>query len=336
MLSCKTRSQILSVTISNLTKMAVYIIVVFVTAALINYIVLVKSARTKSKDKETASYKRAHALITVGFVLSFITASFIVYFVWIFPTWFKIWSLMGALHCFVFFYLWINIVFNYLTLVLTSPGKGYTLSELDEEGYSAKNRPICRKCRRLQCQGTFHCKQCAYCVRLFSHHSFLANNCVGLNNFSYFYLLLWYSLLGELYGVWQLYRPFKACILHSSVEQTNDCAALGDYPLLFLVLLLALIFTAKSFLFHTMLLRMDVSPDAFSTELKTSSSFFSFAKYLCFKIFKRKLSRHRMKHLLFERKPQWKHIFLPSLNEPPIDLSAEDVIDYELEAGDMV
>ncbi|XP_065057311.1 uncharacterized protein LOC135685329 [Rhopilema esculentum] len=315
--------------------MAIYIIVVLVTAAIINYILLVKSVKTTPKNKETASYKRAHALITVGFVLSFITASFIVYFVWIFPTWFKILSFVGALHCCAFFYLWINIVFNYLTLVFTSPGKGYTLSELDEEGYSAKNRPICGKCRRLQCQGTFHCNQCAYCVRLFSHHSYLANNCVGLNNFSYFYLLLWYSLFGEIYGLWQLYGPFRACILHIE-EQTSDCVALGDCPWLFLVLLLALVFTAKSLLFHTILLRMDVSQIDFLTELKTSSSLFSFAKYLCFKIFKRKLSRHRMKHLLFERKPQWKHIFLPSLNEPPIDLSAEDVIDYELEAGDMV
>ncbi|EDO41058.1 predicted protein, partial [Nematostella vectensis] len=55
---------------------------------------------------------------------------------------------------------------------------------------------FCSKCNRIRDNGTHHCSTCGTCVLLMSHHCPFTNNCIGLNNFLYFYLFQVYCTLG--------------------------------------------------------------------------------------------------------------------------------------------
>lgn len=324
--------------VPHVNKMATYLIAVLVVAALINYSLALGHLAKYTADEHKKFWPNClRLLLTVGVTLILFTYSCIAYFLWILPTFHRVFSLEGLFHALLFLYIWINIVFNYFAAVLTSPGKAYTINELEEEGYSTKEITICKKCNRLKNMGTGHCVVCGYCVRLISHHSYMLNNCIGLNNYSYYYLFLFYSCLGELYAIHELYRPFKICLLHSgNKEALTHCHDFGDIAVLFVLLMVALILTGSKLLAHSTLLCVDKSQTEFSSELKSSSSTCRFLSQFFFSIFRRRLSRHRLKHLISERKPQWRDILLPSLHEPPIDLAAEDYIDYEDEAQYMI
>eukprot|EP00794_Sanderia_malayensis_P000191 gene191-805_t len=274
------------------------------TLVLIKYVL--KSTKFKQQYGNVEKrlwYKLALLLSSIGPVILILLSSNVIYFVWFFPIYHRPLIVNGVLCAGSYCYLWLNIAFNYLATMFNSAGQAFTAEELEAEGYSSVDKiDFCQKCLRLKCQGTHHCSQCQCCIRLFSHHCESANNCIGLNNYSYFYSFLVYSVLGSLFMVQQLWRPFLSCYIyqkstkHEKVE-TNHCKVYGDLP---------------------------------------RSSNFRFVIGLCQRLCKRRFLRHRANHLLWERKLHWLGYFVPSLHEPPIDMSAEDVIDYEKEYSHVI
>ena len=319
--------------------MASVLVAVILLTAIFNYMFVMKQLRKAVPNAEKRWwYKIARAFSTIGVVLTLLTSFIVIYFLWLFPLYHEWLSLRGLLHAIFCAYLWINITFYYFAMWLQSPGKAFTIVELEEEGYSTCGINICKKCNRLKCLGTHHCDECEYCVRLMSHHSLIGNNCIGLTNFSYYYLFLVFSFLGEVYSMTQLYALFKTCFIdsYSKSVKLEDCDKIGDIPLLFVPHSATFILTTICLLFQTLLLIVDKSQKEFIAEFKDTSSCFGFVFSICLKVCKRRLNRHRLKHLIWERKPYWRDLFIPSLNEPPIDLSAEDLIDYEAESAHMI
>ena len=287
-------------------------------------------------DKQ--DWLKAALIITVNLLL---VSSIIVYFVWIFPVCYKWLSIKACLSAILSCFLWINIVFNYFATMLTSPGKALTVEEIQYEGYSTKDLELCRKCQRLKFLGTSHCKVCCICVRLMSTHSQITNNCVGLNNYSYYYLFFLYSNLGELFMMFQLYKPAVFCYVYTakSEGEIEKCRNTEELPLMFFIFAFSLVLFVLSSLwlaYLSMLLLVDMSSKELTAKYRNSSSVLGFGMAVCKRVWKRRYKRHRIQHLLWERKLYWINYLIPSFNEPPMDLSAEDVIDYDEESSQMI
>lgn len=318
--------------------MATFLVAALILAAIINYMLALSHLKDDTAREGNKTWPKIIRLaLTNGVTLMVFTYCFLVNYFWVLPTFHKWFSIEALFHAVIFFYIWLNVVFNYFAVVLTSPGKAYTVLELEEEGYSMDGTSICKRCNRLKMLGTGHCMRCGYCVRLISHHSHMLGNCIGLNNFSYFYLFLLYSCLGELYGISLMQGPFKSCVLRTGRGlQNGHCADMGDVAVIMALLIIGLIFTGSKLLFHTMLLTVDKSQREIAHEFKSCSSKGKYIARFLIRICKRRLNRHRLQHLIRERKPNWRDILLPSLNEPPIDLAAEDYIDFEADAEHMI
>ena len=58
----------------------------------------------------------------------------------------------------------------------------------------------CKKCDIERPPRAHHCKVCKRCVLEYDHHCPWVNNCIGLNNYGEFILLLFYIIIGCAYG----------------------------------------------------------------------------------------------------------------------------------------
>lgn len=66
----------------------------------------------------------------------------------------------------------------------------------DSKVSKIKNFEICLKCDSKRPPRAHHCKSCDKCILKMDHHCPWIANCVGLKNQKYFYLFLFYSILG--------------------------------------------------------------------------------------------------------------------------------------------
>lgn len=57
----------------------------------------------------------------------------------------------------------------------------------------------CKKCMEVKPARTHHCSICNKCVFLFDHHCPWVNNCLGLENYRYFLLFVFYLFIGLVY-----------------------------------------------------------------------------------------------------------------------------------------
>ncbi len=135
-------------------------------------------------------------------------------------------------------FLLFNTMFNYLYVVMTSPGgpheearAGFQAYEEDwvvyvlEEGgggggsgavnnghggggVDPRTYGFCKKCRIPRPPRTHHCHVCKRCVLHMDHHCPWVGQCVGLYNYRYFVLFMAYLWTACLYGVLLLWRPF--------------------------------------------------------------------------------------------------------------------------------
>ena len=179
-------------------------------------------------------------------------------------------SLKGLLYILISCYIWINMVFNYLAAAIVSPGYPETRQNLErdppEELIDLGLKPeFCPKCDKLRVKGTHHCSTCDSCVMLMSHHCPFTNNCIGRDNYVYFYLFLLYCWIGLVWSAFCSYSPFMACMMQSAdhlelypASRSRLCVDLGDYAVMFLVVVLMLLFVVFVFLFHTLLLVTDM------------------------------------------------------------------------------
>jgi len=54
---------------------------------------------------------------------------------------------------------------------------------------------VCRFCLIIKSERSFHCKNCRRCVRKMDHHCIYVNNCVGINTYRLFVIMLFYGVM---------------------------------------------------------------------------------------------------------------------------------------------
>lgn len=231
-------------------------------------------------------------------------------------------SIQGWTLIFIAFYLWINMVFNYLAAMIKSPGYPPTRKEIEED-YDREafiQEEFCNKCSRLRNQGTHHCSTCDTCVTLMSHHCPFTNNCIGQNNYVYFYLFLVYCTVGLIFSAYCTYSSFNACMILNSENRmlryhnlytAKSCTDLGDYPVLFIVAVLLLVFMILVLFHHTVLLLADLSMIDFLRIFQrepTSSAL----KVLWHRVVFRK--KYLLRVLVFNQKNRIWRFLLPSVS----------------------
>lgn len=138
-----------------------------------------------------------------------------------------------ALHCLFAYWLWINAAVNYMYALLTRPGKfglhggdssagfvvGETTKTTPERELSVKHlSPLIHTSEssngdhKVQKPRNSHfCKICQSYIPYKDHHCPFTGNCIGLNNYSYFFLWLFYSMIGLGYGISVFLMYFGEC-----------------------------------------------------------------------------------------------------------------------------
>eukprot|EP00743_Colponemidia_sp_Colp-15_P007332 GILK01007917.1.p1 GENE.GILK01007917.1~~GILK01007917.1.p1 ORF type:complete len:293 (-),score=-7.03 GILK01007917.1:150-1028(-) len=112
-------------------------------------------------------------------------------------------SFLGILMALVACFLLVNILFNYIMCVITSPGHPPDVGNTDE----AERTKYCKKCNKFKPERAHHCHVCKKCVLRMDHHCPWVNNCVGFYNYRYFWLFLMYLWAGCLYVTLVGLRP---------------------------------------------------------------------------------------------------------------------------------
>lgn len=229
-------------------------------------------------------------------------------------------SLKGICYAFIASYLWLNMVFNYLAAMIVSPGYPETRQELEEDtDIHIASLKFCGKCSRVRDKGTHHCSSCNSCVMLMSHHCPFTNNCVGLNNFAYFYLFLLHCSLGLIFAAHCTYTPFMVCMMNyrtPSPSYTPEvCKELGDYAVMFLVVIFVLLFIIIMLCFHTFLLFVDMSMIDFLKLCQKLTCKEWMKGILLERGFRRK--KLLLRKLLFYRRERWWKFLIPTFNEIP-------------------
>ena len=94
-------------------------------------------------------------------------------------------------------------------VVLTSPIHKSNEIQLKTESFEQNSETFCKKCDIIRPIRSHHCKTCQNCILKMDHHCPWINNCVGYYNHKYFYLFLFYTILGSILALCGLITKFN-------------------------------------------------------------------------------------------------------------------------------
>lgn len=189
-------------------------------------------------------------------------------------------------HCVFAYWVWINMVVNYWFAVLVSPGTSVLREEppqregecrsgskrtgdvVDEHSDSIKSAVVVDHGMNWQIKHSHYCSTCKSVTLYMDHHCPFTNSCIGLHNYSYFFLGLLYATIGQCYSVGFGFFYFGECILPGVwhyldwaylVDANAVCSSLEPYSELVLPVIAGLFVQIGLFLFQMFLLLADLT-----------------------------------------------------------------------------
>jgi len=209
-----------------------------------------------------------------------------------------------------------NILFNYYSCVLTSPGFAPRESDLAQ---SEESTPLSdeARVRKLKPDRSHYCHITKRQVLRMDHFCPWVGNCIGFFNYRYFYLFLFYMWSGCMYGICITVMPFLTC-LHAGRGQPRNpiCMSRSQITFAFIITISVVCAVGLLLAFHTYLI----------LSAQTTIEFY-------YNKFSGRARRHRAELFLNEfdlgRRKNWHAVFgagkysfswmLPSWSPPPGD-----------------
>jgi hypothetical protein len=87
--------------------------------------------------------------------------------------------------------------------------------------------PRCQRCGKLKPPRCHHCSTCGKCILKMDHHCIWVGNCIGLHNYKYFLLLLFYGAVTCLFVTITLWPHINALELVNVTLMFWFCAAIS-------------------------------------------------------------------------------------------------------------
>lgn len=205
------------------------------------------------------------------------------------------WYLKVTAHSLFAYWVWVNAVTNYLYVLFSrpgifrpgieSPGSEATPNKVDKsqkstesslqggldkgESHSESERSESESAT-IKKSLHHHCKICQATILYRDHHCPFTGNCIGLHNYSYFFLGLLYSLVGLAYGITVFFTYFGQCFFlawkavgissdHSEETEGELCKTLEPYGEIMLPSIGALVTVALMVGFQVFMLIANVS-----------------------------------------------------------------------------
>jgi len=114
------------------------------------------------------------------------------------------------------------------------------------------NIRYCDQCYLIKPLRSHHCSTCGQCTLRMDHHCPFTASCIGINNYKYFYLFLFYAMLGTFYAFLLTLYPYKLCEFENT--QNNRCTFVESYRLYFMLAIFSAIVLLLLFAFMSILL----------------------------------------------------------------------------------
>jgi len=134
----------------------------------------------------------------------------------------------GRWQCFWFHVLTVLLVACYVRSILVHPGEipdddsqweygqdgcsGFDSSQVTQEVKKTGERRHCKWCGKYKPDRCHHCRVCKTCILKMDHHCPWIYNCVGMKNYKYFFLLLFYTVLDTQLICWTMAESVMRCI----------------------------------------------------------------------------------------------------------------------------
>lgn len=189
-------------------------------------------------------------------------------------------TLKLMLHCLFTYWVWANAVVNYLYVLFSRPGvfrpchknKSTFSSSTGHAGSgekAAEPSPRSGEPESRVVKTSHHCKICQAAIPYRDHHCPFTGNCIGLHNYSYFFLALFYCMVGLAYGIIVFFVYFGKCFFlawkaiepsdRNAVLKDDFCKALEPYGEILLPSIGALVTVSVMVLFQTFMLMANIS-----------------------------------------------------------------------------
>lgn len=230
------------------------------------------------------------------------------------------------LHCLFAYWVWVNAFLNYTYTLCSRPGLFASLwdnrssrfhdsnqseSNTQREKLSDSKEPV-NNVPKSNCSNHHLCKICGTVIPYRDHHCPFTGNCIGLHNYSYFFLSLLYSMVGLGYEVSVFFVYFSECSfltlrifysMHGS-EVEGVCLYLEPYAEGVLPTIGAFVTVSILVSLQVFMLMTDVSTHQLLKQWKTIK--------LDVKKFLNKDSRFRV--MLLNQRKRYFHFLLPLRN----------------------